>query len=141
MVFLHQVLGQEIRNAFAEHGRKEWQTQIELSRPGGLPRILLLRGTQLPEGTAGGFVVVFDDVTPERLTHPWVLRRAYRVGISTVVTRTVVHGGLAVRLRGLAGGAARVVVGGARWLLGWVTRAPRHAAWMHAAELGTAAQG
>lgn len=72
--------------------------------------------------------VVFDDVTPERLTHPWVLRRAYRVGISTVVTRTVVHGGLAVRLRGLAGGAARVVVGGARWLLGWVTRAPRHAA-------------
>ena len=58
-----QVLGQEIRNAFAEHGRKEWQTQIELARPGGLPRILLLRGTQLPEGTNGGFVVVFDDVT------------------------------------------------------------------------------
>ena len=58
-----QILGQEIRKAFAEHGRKEWQTQIELSRPGGLPRILLLRGTQLPDGTAGGFVVVFDDVT------------------------------------------------------------------------------
>lgn len=56
-------LGQAIRTAFAEHGRKEWQTQIELAHPGGLPQILLLRGTQLPEGTSGGFVVVFDDVT------------------------------------------------------------------------------
>ena len=58
-----EVLGREIRDAFAEHGRKEWQTQIELARPGGLPRILLLRGTQLPEGASGGFVAVFDDVT------------------------------------------------------------------------------
>ncbi len=58
-----QLLGHEIRQAFAEHGRKEWQTQIEIERPGGLPKILLLRGTQLPEGTSGGFVVVFDDVT------------------------------------------------------------------------------
>ncbi len=56
-------LGQEIRKAFAEHGRREWQTQVELARPGGLPQILLLRGTQLPEGTNGGYVVVFDDVT------------------------------------------------------------------------------
>ncbi|MEI7612131.1 MAG: ATP-binding protein [Betaproteobacteria bacterium] len=58
-----QVLGRAIREAFAEHGRKEWQTQIELDRPGGLPQILLVRGTQLPEGSAGGYVVVFDDVT------------------------------------------------------------------------------
>lgn len=58
-----QVFGQAIRNAFAEHGRREWQTQIELDHPGGLPQILLLRGTQLPEGTSGGYVVVFDDVT------------------------------------------------------------------------------
>ena len=58
-----QTLGQKICKAFAEHGRKEWQTQIELACPGGLPQILLLRGTQLPEGTSGGFVVVFDDVT------------------------------------------------------------------------------
>jgi nitrogen fixation/metabolism regulation signal transduction histidine kinase len=56
-------LGQAIRGAVAEHGRREWQTQIELGRPGGLPQILSLRGTQLPEGTGGGFVVVFDDVT------------------------------------------------------------------------------
>ena len=58
-----QIFGRAIRDAFAEHGRKEWQTQIELDHPGGLPQILLLRGTQLPEGTGGGFVVVFDDVT------------------------------------------------------------------------------
>ncbi len=55
--------GRAIRDAFAEHGKKEWQTQIELERPGGLPQVLLLRGTQLPEGSSGGYVVVFDDVT------------------------------------------------------------------------------
>ena len=58
-----QVLGRAIRDSFAEHGNNEWQTQIELERAGGLPQILLLRGTQLPEGSSGGYVVVFDDVT------------------------------------------------------------------------------
>ena len=58
-----KAFGQAIHDAFAEYGKKEWQTQLELERPGGAPQILLLRGTQLPEGTQGGFVVVFDDVT------------------------------------------------------------------------------
>ncbi len=58
-----QIIGQTVRDAFAENGSKEWQTQIELDRPGALPQILLLRGTQLPEGKIGGYVVVFDDVT------------------------------------------------------------------------------
>ncbi|MBK7422170.1 MAG: HAMP domain-containing protein [Propionivibrio sp.] len=58
-----QVFGRAIRDAFAENENKEWQTQIELDRPGGLPQILLLRGTQLPPGSSGGYVVVFDDVT------------------------------------------------------------------------------
>ena len=59
-----QVIGQTIRSAFAEKATaREWQTQISLSDPGGMPKILLLRGTQLPEGTHGGYVVVFDDVT------------------------------------------------------------------------------
>jgi nitrogen fixation/metabolism regulation signal transduction histidine kinase len=58
-----RLLGETIRKAFAEHGRKAWQMQIERPRPGGLPQILSLRGTQLPEGTSGGFVEVFDDVT------------------------------------------------------------------------------
>ncbi len=57
------VLGRAIRDAFAEYGNREWQTQIELERRGGLPQILLLRGTQLPEGSSGGYVAVFDDVT------------------------------------------------------------------------------
>ena len=58
-----QIFGRAICDSFAEHGSKEWQTQIEMDRPGGLPQILLLRGTQLPEGSGGGYVVVFDDVT------------------------------------------------------------------------------
>jgi nitrogen fixation/metabolism regulation signal transduction histidine kinase len=55
--------GRVIRDGFAQHGAKEWQSQVELDRPGGLPQILLLRGTQLPEGSSGGYVTVFDDVT------------------------------------------------------------------------------
>ncbi|MDR2112522.1 MAG: HAMP domain-containing protein [Candidatus Accumulibacter sp.] len=58
-----QTMGQVIRKAFSGPGGKEWQMQIELSGPGGSPQILSLRGTQLPEGTGGGFAVVFDDVT------------------------------------------------------------------------------
>ena len=57
------VFGRAIRDAFAEYGDQEWQTQIELDRQGALPQILSLRGTQIPEGTLGGYVVVFDDVT------------------------------------------------------------------------------
>lgn len=55
--------GRAIRDGFAGHGDQEWQAQIELDRPGGLPQILLLRGTRLPEGSSGGYVTVFDDVT------------------------------------------------------------------------------
>jgi nitrogen fixation/metabolism regulation signal transduction histidine kinase len=58
-----QVLGQAIRDAFGEDEFTEWQKQIELEHPGGPPQILLLRGTQLPAGSHGGYVVVFDDVT------------------------------------------------------------------------------
>ncbi|HOL65250.1 MAG TPA: histidine kinase dimerization/phospho-acceptor domain-containing protein, partial [Accumulibacter sp.] len=58
-----QVLGESIRRAFAEHEDNEWQEQIELDHPGGLPQTLLLRGTPLATGAYGGYVVVFDDVT------------------------------------------------------------------------------
>ena len=58
-----QALGQAIHDAFAEHEHSEWQEQIELDQPGGPPQILLLRGTPLPAGAHGGYVVVFDDVT------------------------------------------------------------------------------
>ena len=56
-------LGHAIRDAFAQQGGQEWQMQLELARHSGLPQVLLLRGTQLPAGSSGGYVVVFDDVT------------------------------------------------------------------------------
>ncbi|MBL8396531.1 MAG: HAMP domain-containing protein [Candidatus Accumulibacter sp.] len=58
-----QTLGEAIRRAFAAHQDSEWQEQIELDRPGGMPQTLLLRGTPLTTGAYGGYVVVFDDVT------------------------------------------------------------------------------
>ena len=66
------LLGRAIRDAFAELGGRggdggnadrDWQTQIEIERAGALPQNLLLRGSRLPEGAQGGYVVVFDDVT------------------------------------------------------------------------------
>ncbi len=57
------VLGQFIRHNFATANDVEWQTQVELERPNGMPQVLLLRGSRLPEASGGGNVVVFDDVT------------------------------------------------------------------------------
>jgi len=58
-----EALARAIHAGFAKHDGGEWQEQIELDHKGGLPKILLLRGTQLPAGSHGGYVVVFDDVT------------------------------------------------------------------------------
>ena len=57
------VLGQFIRHNFATAKEVEWQTQVELERANGMPQVLLLRGSRLPETSGGGDVVVFDDVT------------------------------------------------------------------------------
>jgi nitrogen fixation/metabolism regulation signal transduction histidine kinase len=57
------ILGQFIRHNFATAKDVEWQTQVELERPNGMPQVLLLRGSRLPEASGGGDVVVFDDVT------------------------------------------------------------------------------
>lgn len=56
-------LGSAIRTGFDQHPKQQWQMQIEIDRQTGLPQILLLRGTQLPKETGGGYVVVFDDIT------------------------------------------------------------------------------
>jgi len=58
-----QVLGTFIREQFAATEENEWQAQLELERPNGMPQVLLLRGSRLPETSGGGDVVVFDDVT------------------------------------------------------------------------------
>ena len=59
-----QVMGDFLRQHFATAEEEvEWQSQLELERPNGMPQILLLRGSRLPEASGGGEVVVFDDVT------------------------------------------------------------------------------
>ena len=57
------VIGEFIRERFAANEEPEWQGQLELDRASGMPQILLLRGSRLPEASGGGDVVVFDDVT------------------------------------------------------------------------------
>ncbi|WP_374343167.1 ATP-binding protein [Azonexus sp.] len=56
-------LGEFIRGHFADGEEAEWQAQLELERPNGMPQVLLLRGSRLPAASGGGDVVVFDDVT------------------------------------------------------------------------------
>lgn len=57
------VMGEFIREHFAATEEVEWQAQMELERPNGMPQVLLLRGSRLPEASGGGDVVVFDDIT------------------------------------------------------------------------------
>ncbi len=56
-------MGECIRTHFSATDEVEWQAQLELERPNGMPQVLLLRGSRLPEASGGGDVVVFDDVT------------------------------------------------------------------------------
>jgi nitrogen fixation/metabolism regulation signal transduction histidine kinase len=61
------ILGGEIeafaagmREQFRSHGALAWQQQVELK---GTAKTLLVRGTALPQDPAGGYVLVFDDIT------------------------------------------------------------------------------
>ncbi|MDK9724107.1 MAG: ATP-binding protein [Sterolibacteriaceae bacterium MAG5] len=56
----HRELADAVIAAFRERGA-EWQQQLEIDHQNGAPQVLLLRGSQLPEG--GGYVVVFDDIS------------------------------------------------------------------------------
>lgn len=56
-------LGTFIREQFSATEESEWQGQLEIERPNGMPQVLLLRGSRLPDTSGGGDVVVFDDVT------------------------------------------------------------------------------
>ena len=58
----HETLGEAILSGFARRG-DEWQEQLEIARPDGMPQALLVRGTALPAAGGGGYVVVFDDIT------------------------------------------------------------------------------
>ncbi|MCF8183416.1 MAG: HAMP domain-containing protein [Polynucleobacter sp.] len=58
----HETLAGAILGGFARRG-DEWQEQLEIARPDGMPQALLVRGTALPASGGGGYVVVFDDIT------------------------------------------------------------------------------
>jgi len=50
----------EMREKFRYHGERPWQLEMELK---GRRKTLLVRGTALAQDPAGGFVLVFDDIT------------------------------------------------------------------------------
>jgi nitrogen fixation/metabolism regulation signal transduction histidine kinase len=63
----HAILGAELepfaasmREQFRSHGALAWQLELELK---GTGKTLLVRGTALPQDPAGGYVLVFDDIT------------------------------------------------------------------------------
>ena len=58
----HTALREALLKGFATH-EGDWQTELEIPRPDNPPMTLLIHGSRLPEGTEGGLVVVFDDIT------------------------------------------------------------------------------
>ena len=75
-------LGRQIAAAFQRAGGAEWEQQVE--RPlHGRTQLLLLRGTRLPQGSAAGSVVVFDDITH--------LAEAQRAAAWAEVARRLAH--------------------------------------------------
>jgi nitrogen fixation/metabolism regulation signal transduction histidine kinase len=50
----------EMREQFRAHGTLAWQQEVELKNTG---KVLLVRGTALSQDPAGGYVLVFDDIT------------------------------------------------------------------------------
>ena len=50
----------EMREQFRAHGALGWRQEVKLKSTG---KALLVRGTALPQDPAGGFVLVFDDIT------------------------------------------------------------------------------
>ncbi|MCC7484088.1 MAG: HAMP domain-containing protein [Burkholderiales bacterium] len=72
------VLARELTRA----GAGEWERQIERDHRGGRQQ-LLVRGSRLPRGAAGGSVVVFDDITH--------LAQAQRAAAWAEVARRLAH--------------------------------------------------
>ena len=70
----------EMREQFRAHGALPWQQEVELKSSG---KTLLVRGTALPQDPAGGFVLVFDDITQ--------LIRAQRATAWAEVARRLAH--------------------------------------------------
>jgi PAS domain S-box-containing protein len=75
-------LARTISCAFEDAGDREWAQQVE-RRSRGSRQLLLLRGTQLPQSTERGYVVVFDDITH--------LAEAQRAAAWSEVARRLAH--------------------------------------------------
>ncbi|HSD36312.1 MAG TPA: ATP-binding protein [Rhodocyclaceae bacterium] len=58
----HTQFRDAILTGFAER-EGDWHQQLEIDRGNGDLQTLLLHGSRLPEGSGGGFVVVFDDIS------------------------------------------------------------------------------
>ncbi len=56
-------LARTIRDGFAKHGDASWQIEVERVLPDGRKQQLMVHGSELPEQSGGGYVVVFDDIT------------------------------------------------------------------------------
>jgi len=75
-------LAREISAGFERSRGQEWEQQVE-RRWRGRTQLLLLRGTQLPQGAERGYVVVFDDITH--------LAEAQRAAAWAEVARRLAH--------------------------------------------------
>ncbi len=69
-----------MREQFRSHGTLAWQLELELK---GTGKAILVHGTALPQDPAGGFVLVFDDITQ--------LIRAQRATAWAEVARRLAH--------------------------------------------------
>lgn len=56
-------LARTIRDGFARHGDVAWQLEVERVLANGRKQQLMVHGSELPEQSGGGYVVVFDDIT------------------------------------------------------------------------------
>lgn len=56
-------MARTIRDGFAKHGNETWQIEVERVLPDGRKQQLMVHGSELPEQSGGGYVVVFDDIT------------------------------------------------------------------------------
>ncbi|MFS0734239.1 glycosyltransferase [Microbacterium sp. 1P10UB] len=111
--------GRRFEEAFGTTGGEDIHFTGALARAGA-------RIVSAPQAT------VLDPVPRDRATRSWVMRRAYRVGTTTVAGDLAWQHSSAARLprrvRWAAHGIARVVGGAARWALGLVTRSLVHQA-------------
>ncbi|MGV0953176.1 MAG: ATP-binding protein [Fluviibacter sp.] len=56
-------LARTIRDGFAQHPEQAWQIEVERTLANGRKQQLMVHGSELPDASGGGYVVVFDDIT------------------------------------------------------------------------------